>query len=125
MALHLAFLYVENQALAISYCVLQSMINNFIGLVIYFYANSNQGLEKIGKGIATVCDMAIITSKDKFKEIEKGAVGAGFQEKDIILCEKPQDIYNLITLFAKQGDAVLLEGRVPAELIKLLVDEVF
>ena len=28
--------------------------------------------EKIGKGIGLVCDLAIITSKDKFKEIKKG-----------------------------------------------------
>jgi UDP-N-acetylmuramoyl-tripeptide--D-alanyl-D-alanine ligase len=76
--------------------------------------------EKIGRKIAEVCDLAIITSKDRFKEVKKGAIEAGMPEKNILLCDKTQDIYSAITLFCKSGDAVLLEGRVPKELIKLL-----
>ena len=76
--------------------------------------------EKIGKKIGEICDLAIITSKDKFAEIKKGAVEAGMAEKDIVLCDKAQDIYSIITLFCKAGDADLLEGRVPAGLLKLL-----
>lgn len=76
--------------------------------------------EKIGRKIGHVCDMTIITTKDKFKEIKDGAIAAGMAEKQIILCDKPQDIFSLITLFAKVGDAVLLEGRVPSQLINLL-----
>ncbi len=76
--------------------------------------------ERIGRKIAEICDLAIITSKDKFDEIKKGAVASGMPEKNIILCDKAQDIYSAITLFCKSGDAVLLEGRVPQELIKLL-----
>jgi len=78
--------------------------------------------EKIGRKIGEVCDMAIITSKDKFKELKDGATEAGMSEKNILLCDKPQDIYSVITLFCKYGDAVLLEGRVPAGLIKLLAE---
>jgi len=77
--------------------------------------------EKIGKKIGEVCDLAIITSKDKFKSIKRGAVGAGMQEKNILLCDKPQDIYSMITLLCKSGDAVLLEGRVPGKLIDMLI----
>jgi len=77
--------------------------------------------EKIGKKIAEVCDLAIITSKDRFKELKKGALEVGMSEKDILLCDNPQDIYSMITLFCKSGDAVLLEGRVPQKLTELLV----
>ena len=76
--------------------------------------------EKIGEKIAGVCDLAIITSKDRFKEIKNGAVRAGMSEKNILFCEHPEDICSIITLFCKQDDAVLLEGRVPKELINLL-----
>ena len=85
--------------------------------------------ERIGRKIAEVCDLAIITSKDKFKEIERGFNQV--KNTDILrrsdknvakclLCDKPQDIYSTITLFCKEGDVILLEGRVPSELINLL-----
>ena len=77
--------------------------------------------EKIGRKIGQICDMVIITSKDKFEDIKKGAVGEGMQSKDVLLCDKPQDIFSIITLFCKAGDAVLLEGRVPEKLVKFLV----
>lgn len=76
--------------------------------------------QKLGKKIGEVCDLAIITSKDRFEELKKGAMEAGMKEKNIIFCDNTQDIYSMITLFCKSGDAVLLEGRVPAGLIKLL-----
>ncbi len=81
---------------------------------------SSEVHEQIGRKIAQVCDLAIITSKDKFWEIKKGATRAGMDEKNILLCHKPEDIRSVITLFCKHGDAVLLEGRVPQELINLL-----
>ena len=76
--------------------------------------------KKIGQKIADICDLAIITSRDKFLELQKGAMESGMPEKDIILCDNPQEIHSAITLFCKSGDTVLLEGRVPAGLINLL-----
>jgi len=76
--------------------------------------------EQIGKKIGQVCNMAVVTSRDYFAEIKKGAEESGMKPTNILFCEKPEDIYSIITLFAKAGDAVLLEGRVPAGLIKLL-----
>ena len=76
--------------------------------------------EKIGRKIAEVCDLAIITNKDNFKEIKRGALEAGMAEKDILLYDNAKDIYSVITLFCKSGDAVLFEGRVPVGLISLL-----
>jgi len=78
--------------------------------------------EKIGRKIGEVCDLAIVTSKDRFEELKQGAVEAGMDGKNILLCDNSQDIYSIITLFCKSGDAVLLEGRIPAELINLLTE---
>jgi len=76
--------------------------------------------EKIGRKIGKICDMAIITSRDKFEEIKKGATEAGMKQKNIMFCENPDDIYSIVTLFCTAGDAVLLEGRVPVKIINLL-----
>ena len=77
--------------------------------------------QEIGKKIAEVCDMAIITTKDKFEDIKNNALLGGMQKNKILLCDKPKEIFNIITTFCKDGDAVLLEGRVSSELVKLLV----
>ncbi|MDO8436423.1 MAG: Mur ligase family protein [bacterium] len=69
---------------------------------------------KIGKKIAEVCDLAIITTKDRFQEIKEGA-----GEKAILL-ENPKEIFEKIKSFCKSGDIILLESRVPAQLIKQL-----
>lgn len=82
--------------------------------------DSNRIHEEIGKKIGKICNLAIITSKDYFDYIKKGAKEVGMKDSNIIFCEKSQDIYSIITLYCKAGDAVLLEGRVPSELIKLL-----
>jgi len=72
---------------------------------------------RIGQKIAEICDLAIITTKDKFKEI-KEEVG----EKAIFL-ENPKEIFEKIKTFCQPGDIILLESRVPQELINLLGDE--
>lgn len=76
--------------------------------------------EKIGVKIGEVCDLAIITTKDKFKELLQGAQKAGFGQDKIFLIEKPKEIFAKISRFTKNGDVVLLESRVPKILIKLL-----
>ncbi|MBI1866550.1 MAG: hypothetical protein HYS02_02160 [Candidatus Staskawiczbacteria bacterium] len=73
--------------------------------------------EKIGKKIGQICDFAIITSSEMFQEIKKGAVDGGMKEKNIVFCEKPEEILTRISIFLTNGDAVLLEGRVPEKLI--------
>jgi len=79
--------------------------------------------EKIGRKIGQIADKAIITTKERFESIKKGAMESGMAEKDIIFCENPKDIFTLISLSFTQGDAVLLEGRVPNQIIKLLLSE--
>jgi len=91
--------------------------------------------EGIGRKIAEICDLAIITTKDKFEEIKKGATLRGMPESNIMFSENPHAILHKIQHECKatavggvpseggKGDAVLLEGRVPGELIELLTDE--
>jgi UDP-N-acetylmuramoyl-tripeptide--D-alanyl-D-alanine ligase len=82
---------------------------------------SKEAHQKIGEKIGKVCDLAIITTKERFEDIKKGAIYSGMKEKNIVFCENLDDIYSLITILCTAGDAVLLEGRVPAGLLKLLV----
>ena len=79
---------------------------------------------QIGKRIADVCDLAIITTKDKLKEIQQGAgevssaaaVSPPPAEK-IIFLENPQEIAKKIKEFSQPGDVILLEGRLSKKLI--------
>jgi len=77
----------------------------------------------IGKKIAEVCDMAIITTRDRFEEIKQGAIINGMSEDKINFYQNPREIFNLVTTFCKEKDTILLEGRVPKELTSLLVKE--
>jgi UDP-N-acetylmuramoyl-tripeptide--D-alanyl-D-alanine ligase len=76
--------------------------------------------KSIGLKIGSICDLAIITTQERFLDIKIGALESGMKEKDIIFCENSDDIYSIITLFCEKGDTVLLEGRVPSKLINLL-----
>ena len=76
----------------------------------------------IGKRIGQICDLAIVTTIDRFEDIKAGAVESGMPEKNIVFCEKPDDILTLLTLSCANNDTVLLEGRVPGKLIKLLLE---
>ena len=75
--------------------------------------------KRIGRKIGQVCDSAIITTKEHFKEIKEGAIETGMPEEKILFLENPKKIFERIKNFCKAGDAILLEGRVPKELIKL------
>jgi len=70
--------------------------------------------KRIGKKIGEVCDLAIITTKDRFKEIKEGA-----GEKAIFI-EKPKEIFEKIKSFCRKGDVILLESRVPRQVIQQL-----
>jgi len=77
--------------------------------------------EIIGEKIGEICDLAIITTKDKYKELRKSAIGAGMTEIDIFYLEDPKEIFDKIKAFCKPGDNILLESRVPQALVELLV----
>lgn len=67
----------------------------------------------IGKKIGEVCDLAIITAKDRFGEIKKGALSARMKPENIIFCDHPKKIVQIIKKHLSSGDIILLEGRLP------------
>lgn len=82
--------------------------------------SSSKNHSIIGEKIGKICDLAIITTKDKIEEIKKGALKKGMRKENILFIESPDRIYQKIRSFAQEGDVVLLEGRLPIKLITLL-----
>lgn len=64
--------------------------------------------------------MAIITTKDYFKEINLGSYGM----TEILYTENPRKIFEKIKRFNDPEDVILLQSRVPKELIDLLTSPV-
>ncbi len=78
--------------------------------------------QKIGEKIGKICDLAFITTKDRFREIKNGAAKSGMKEENILFLQSPYKIFEKIKIFRGKEDVVLLEGRIPKEVIKLLSD---
>jgi UDP-N-acetylmuramoyl-tripeptide--D-alanyl-D-alanine ligase len=76
--------------------------------------------KKIGKKIGRICDLAIITTKDGFKNLKEGALEEGMDGGRIIYNPDAEEILRKIKEEAKPGDVILLESRVPQELKKSL-----
>lgn len=62
--------------------------------------------QKIGKKMALVCDLIILSKRDFSEEIKKGG-------GKIIIEEDPMKILSILKKELKKGDLVLLEGRLP------------
>jgi len=75
---------------------------------------------RIGRKIGEVCDLAIITTKERLKEIKEGAKEQGMAESRILFIENPELIFKTIRHYCSSDDVVLLEGRVPEKLTKKL-----
>lgn len=84
--------------------------------------SSKEVHKRIGQKIGKVCDLAIITTKDRFEEIKGGAMKSGMPEENILFLENPKEIFERIKTFCEPGDVILLESRVPKEVIELLSD---
>ncbi len=74
----------------------------------------------LGKEIARVCDLCVITTKDRFKELRKGASEASEGSHKMFLLENAQDIWSKIRDFAQEGNVILLESRAPKALMDML-----
>ena len=74
--------------------------------------------QRIGRKIAKICDLAIVTTKDRFKEIKQGAIAQGMKKENILFIEKPKEIIEKIKKSSKEGDIILFEGRILPEIIK-------
>ena len=77
--------------------------------------------KKIGQKIGEICGLVIITTKERFEEIGKGAVEKGMIRENILFTDSPKEIFEKINSFCKSGDVVLLESRAPGQLIKQLI----
>ncbi|MDP2951092.1 MAG: Mur ligase family protein, partial [bacterium] len=81
----------------------------------------------IGKKLSQICDLAIITTKDYFKEITQGATKTNPSFKDkIIYLQNPRQITEKINfiLSLSKDNVVLIEGRSPREIITKLTRSV-
>jgi UDP-N-acetylmuramoyl-tripeptide--D-alanyl-D-alanine ligase len=76
---------------------------------------------KIGRKIGEVCDLAIITSKDYFKELKKGAIESGMKEENILFIQNPDNILKKVFALVNEKDVILLESRVPRPIIDKLL----
>jgi len=76
--------------------------------------------KEIGKKIGEVCDLSIVTTQERFQEIGEGATEKGMKGKDVLFTDNPKEIFEKIRSFCQSGDVVLLESRVPDQLIKQL-----
>ena len=79
--------------------------------------------KRIGQKIGDVCDLAIITTKDRLKEIKEGIASSLYDSKraELLFIENPNAIFKKIKSSCQTGDIILLESRVPSQLIDLLI----
>jgi len=73
--------------------------------------------KRIGQKIGEVCDLAIITTRERFEDIKGGAI----KKENILFIENSKEILEKIKIFCKPEDVVLLESRVPPGLLRKLV----
>ena len=76
--------------------------------------------QRIGQKIGEVCDLAIITTKERINELRDGAVEKGMRPENLLYNENPEFIFEKVKSTTNTGDVVLLESRVPSELKNLL-----
>lgn len=67
---------------------------------------------EIGKKIAEVCDLGIITTSDYFKEIKEGA---GIKRNNVLLIENPEKV---VQKLEKTRGVILLKGRVNKKIME-------
>ncbi|MDD5750056.1 MAG: UDP-N-acetylmuramoyl-tripeptide--D-alanyl-D-alanine ligase [Candidatus Pacebacteria bacterium] len=73
----------------------------------------------LGKEIARICDLSVITTKDRFRELNRGANEAKTGHRMLML-ENPREIWDQIKDLAREGNVILLESRVPKALMDML-----
>ncbi len=76
---------------------------------------------RIGEKIAEVCDFALITAKDYYKEIKNAAAAEGLEPANIVFEERPSEIFKKLKPFLQEGNVILFEGRAPQGTIDLFL----
>ena len=86
--------------------------------------SSNKIHEEIGKKIGEVCDLAIITTEDRFENIKKGWQDTARNSSEIIFEDNPRTILEKIRIFTKENEnpenIILLESRIPKKVTEVL-----
>jgi len=78
--------------------------------------NAKKAHQDIGQMIEEVCDLAIITTKEYFEDIN------GSSSK-IFFLDRPANIVEKLKSFLRPGDALLLEGRASSSIISHIYDQ--
>ena len=76
--------------------------------------------QRIGAKVGENCDLAVITNKECYEVVKNSALQGGMNEDDILFIQDPKEIYNKLKDFNKPECVILLESRVPKELIEML-----
>lgn len=74
--------------------------------------------QKIGKKIAEVCNLAIITTKDYYQDIKESVIENSMPSDNILLISDANLIVGKIKSLCDKNDVVLLECRLPKDLIE-------
>jgi UDP-N-acetylmuramoyl-tripeptide--D-alanyl-D-alanine ligase len=77
--------------------------------------------QRIGKKIAEVCNLAIITAKEHFEDIKKSAIKNGMKESNIKQLSGADLIVENVKSFCQKDDSVLLEGRLAKNILEKLI----
>jgi UDP-N-acetylmuramyl pentapeptide synthase len=75
--------------------------------------------QRIGAKINENCDLAIITKKECYEIMKNSAMESGMDKDKILFMEDPKKIFEKLKNFNNPEDVVLLESRVPKELIDI------
>ena len=66
--------------------------------------------KELGRAIGEVCDLAILTTRDKLTELREGANEAGMEEDCLVFLNETEAILEKLQFFTEPEDIVLLEG---------------
>ena len=90
-------------------------------------AASKEVHKRIGKKIGEICDLAIIISKDRFREINEGVMESG-RNPNILFLENPKSIFEKVSELLGKKDSkdssdsvILLEGRISQSIVEQLM----
>ena len=53
--------------------------------------------------------------------MKNGAIEAGMKKENIVFIENGEEIFRKVSSFAKEGDVILLESRVPNKVVDKLL----
>ncbi|MDD4409849.1 MAG: UDP-N-acetylmuramoyl-tripeptide--D-alanyl-D-alanine ligase [Candidatus Pacebacteria bacterium] len=77
---------------------------------------------ELGRKMADSCDAVIITNRDYFDDLKRGAIDNGMDGKNISCIENPLECFKVLGEIA-QGGLVLFEGRCPSILIRKVFEK--